>query len=62
MKIKGTRNGQIIWWDGQYWTPNESDAAKIAPDDVERILRVTNANNRFLDYADRVTANPVESK
>lgn len=61
MKIKGTRNGQIIWWDGKYWTQNESQAVKVSRAEAERILRVTHANNRFLDYEDRVTANSVES-
>lgn len=62
MKVKGTRNGQIIWWDGKYWTHDESKAATVTKDEAARILRVTNANNRFLDYEDRVTADSVESK
>lgn len=62
LKIKGIIDGQTYWWRDTSWTSNESDAELLSPSEVDRRLRIINANNRFLDNEDQVQAYSVESK
>ena len=62
MKVRGIINGEIFWYRGDSWTPNESEADILLPHEAERRLRIINANNRFLDREDQIEASYVESR
>jgi len=62
MRIKGKSNDALLWWAGDGFSFNESDAVELNRVEAERRLRIINANNRFLDREDRVEAMIEETK
>jgi len=62
MRIRAIMDGDVVFWDGTSWTLDESRAAKLSQPEANRRLRITTANNRFLDRDERVEDARIESK
>ena len=62
MKVCGINEGKTLWRIGDCWIDDESMASEFTIPEAERIVRITNANNRFLDREDRIEAHTVESR
>ena len=60
--VKGIMDGQTVWWKGHSWVTDSKDAEKLSVAEADRRVRITNANNRFLDRDERVEAYTVESR
>jgi hypothetical protein len=61
-KVKGFLDGKPVWWNGQAWSFDSKEAERLSNAEADRRVRITNANNRFLDRDERVEAVIVESK
>lgn len=60
--VKGVMDGQTVWWKVHSWVTDSKDAEHLSKAEADRRVRITNANNRFLDRDERVEAVVVESK
>ena len=54
MKLQGILDGERRFWNGNYWVKDSALAKDMTKAEIEKQIRIANANNRFLDPEDRV--------
>lgn len=52
--LRARSEGSILWWNGEAWSSDSAKAVNLAPKAADTVIRVTHANNRFLDSDERM--------